>query len=175
MADALIALGGNIGDVRANFRGAIAEILARAGARLVARSADYRTPPWGDEAQPDFINACIRIETQLAPLALLDVLQAVEAAFGRNRLAGRRWGPRTLDLDLLAYDDLTLHDPRLELPHPRLFERAFVLVPLCDIAPNRPIAGRTPAASLEGPAARGYRTVARPADPGNSGLRWPTT
>jgi 2-amino-4-hydroxy-6-hydroxymethyldihydropteridine diphosphokinase len=149
MADALIALGGNVGDVRASFSRAIVEICARAGATLIARSADYRTPPWGDEAQPDFINACIRIETPLAPLALLDVLQTVETAFGRNRAAGRRWGPRTLDLDLLAYDDLVLHDPRLELPHPRLFERAFVLVPLCDIAPDRPINGRTPADALK--------------------------
>ena len=160
MASALIALGGNVGDVRASFRRAIAEICARAGAKLLARSSDYRTPPWGDEAQPDFINACIRIDTPLSPLALLDVLQAVEAAFGRNRHAGRRWGPRTLDLDLLAYDDLTLRDPRLELPHPRLFERAFVLVPLCEIAPDRPIAGRTPAEALKGISREGIERLA---------------
>jgi 2-amino-4-hydroxy-6-hydroxymethyldihydropteridine diphosphokinase len=149
VADALIALGGNVGDVRASFRRAITEICGRASARLIARSADYRTPPWGDENQADFINAAIRIETELSPLALLDVLNAVEAAFGRDRAAKRRWGPRTLDLDLIAYDDVTMSTPRLELPHPRLFERAFVLVPLNDIAPDRLIAGRTPAEALQ--------------------------
>lgn len=149
MADALIALGGNIGDVRATFRRAIPEICARADARLLARSSDYRTPPWGDMQQPDFVNACIRIETALAPPALLGALQAVEIAFGRDRNAGRRFGPRTLDLDLLAYDDLRMATPELELPHPRLFERAFVLVPLAEIAPDRPIGGRTPAAALK--------------------------
>lgn len=162
MADALIALGGNIGDVRANLRRAIAEICARAGATLVARSADYRTPPWGDDDQPDFVNACIRIETALAPLTLLDVLQAVEVAFGRNRQAGRRWGPRTLDLDLLAYDDLELHAPTLELPHPRLFERAFVLVPLCDVAPDRPIGGRTPRDALKQLSREGIERLPEP-------------
>ncbi len=149
VADALVALGGNVGDVRETFRRAILDVCARANAKLLARSSDYRTPPWGDTQQPDFINACIRIETELKPLELLGVLQAVETAFGRNRAAGHRYGPRTLDLDLLAYDDLAMATPELELPHPRLFERAFVLVPLAEIAPDRPIGGRTPAAALK--------------------------
>lgn len=149
MADALIALGGNVGDVRDTFRRAILDFCARANAKLIARSSDYRTPPWGDTQQPDFINACIRIETELKPLELLGVLQAVETAFGRDRKAGNRYGPRTLDLDLLAYDDLAMVTPELELPHPRLFERAFVLVPLAEIAPDRLIGGRTPAAALK--------------------------
>jgi 2-amino-4-hydroxy-6-hydroxymethyldihydropteridine diphosphokinase len=149
MADALIALGGNIGDVRETFRRAIAEVCTRANAVLIARSSDYRTPPWGDTQQPDFINACIRIETELTPLELLRVLQTVETAFGRNRVADRRNGPRTLDLDLLAYDDMRMDAPELELPHPRLFERAFVLVPLAEIAPERRIDGQTPAAALK--------------------------
>ena len=106
MADALIALGGNIGDVRDTFRRAILDVCARAKATLIARSSDYRTPPWGDTQQPDFINACIRIETALTPLELLAVLQGIETDFGRNRAAGHRYGPRTLDLDLLAYDDV---------------------------------------------------------------------
>jgi len=141
MASAIIALGGNVGDVRATFKSAIADICTLAQAKLLARSSDYATPPWGEEQQPPFVNACIEIETKLAPHALLDVLQAVERKFGRDRTKERRWGPRTLDLDLIAYDDVSLQKPELTLPHPRLFERAFVLVPLAEIAPDRVIGG----------------------------------
>ena len=148
MASAIIALGGNIGDVRATFKAAIADICALAQARLLARSSDYATPPWGEEQQPPFVNACIEIETGLAPHALLDVMQAVERTFGRDRSNERRWGPRTLDLDLIAYDDLALQTPALTLPHPRVLERAFVLVPLAEIAPERKIGGRTVRAAL---------------------------
>ena len=139
---ALIALGGNLGDVRATFQAAIADICNLAHATLRARSPDYATPPWGDTDQPRFINACIEIETGLDPRALLNALHAVEAKHGRNRAHETRWGPRSLDLDLIAYDDVALAEPGLTLPHPRLFERAFVLVPLADIAPDRIIAGR---------------------------------
>ncbi len=142
MASVLIALGGNVGDVRASFESAIADICAMAQATLEARSSDYATPPWGDEDQARFINACIEIETALDPHALLSVLQRIERKFGRDRAKERRWGPRTLDLDIIAYDDLSLQDPELTLPHPRLFERAFVLVPLAEIAPDRKITGR---------------------------------
>ena len=139
---ALIALGGNVGDVRSTFRTAIMDICARAPASLRARSSDYTTPPWGDTDQPPFINACIEIETGLDARALLTTLHAVEAKHGRDRSRETRWGPRSLDLDLIAYDDLSLAEPGLTLPHPRLFERAFVLVPLAEIAPDRVIAGR---------------------------------
>ena len=148
MADVLIALGGNVGDVRATFQKAIANICGMTQAALLARSSDYATPPWGDQQQPRFINACIEIETSLDPHALLFCLQKVETRFGRDRSPERRFGPRTLDLDLIAYDDVRLDKPELTLPHPRLFERAFVLVPLCEIAPDRMIGGRTPAAAL---------------------------
>jgi 2-amino-4-hydroxy-6-hydroxymethyldihydropteridine diphosphokinase len=148
LASAIIALGGNVGDVRATFEVAILDICALARARLLARSSDYKTPPWGDEQQPPFINACIEIETTLAPDALLAALQAVERKFGRDRASERRWGPRTLDLDLIAYDDLALETDALTLPHPRLFERAFVLVPLAEITPRRKIGGRGVEAAL---------------------------
>ena len=141
MASAIIALGGNVGDVRATFKSAIADICTLAQAKLLARSSDYATPPWGEEQQPPFVNACIEIESKLAPHALLDLLQAVERKFGRDRTKERRWGPRTLDLDLIAYDDLALQTEALTLPHPRLLERAFVLVPLAEIAPGRKIGG----------------------------------
>jgi 2-amino-4-hydroxy-6-hydroxymethyldihydropteridine diphosphokinase len=148
MASALIALGGNVGDVRATFKKAIVEICRTAEAALLARSSDYTTPPWGDEQQARFVNACIEIETGLVPLALLKVLQRVEQAFGRERSKQRPWGPRTLDLDLIAYDDVAMDLPELTLPHPRLFERAFVLVPLAEIAPDRVIAGQNASAAL---------------------------
>ncbi|MGY3453565.1 2-amino-4-hydroxy-6-hydroxymethyldihydropteridine diphosphokinase [Bradyrhizobium sp. USDA 4353] len=148
MASALIALGGNVGDVRATFAQAIPEIISRAEAKLAARSSDYITPPWGEEQQPPFINACIAIETTTAPHLLLAILHEVERMFGRNRAQETRWGPRTLDLDLIAYDDVRIDTPDLTLPHPRLFERGFVLVPLAEIAPERRIAGRRVADAL---------------------------
>ena len=148
MADVLIALGGNVGDVRATFRKAISNICGMTQAALLARSSDYSTPPWGNEAQPPFVNACIEIETSLDPHALLFTLHKIEHKFGRDRVNERRWGPRTLDLDLIAYDDVSIQKPELTLPHPRLFERAFVLVPLAEIAPDRIIAGQSVSSAL---------------------------
>jgi 2-amino-4-hydroxy-6-hydroxymethyldihydropteridine diphosphokinase len=143
VASALVALGGNVGNVRARFDAAIAAICREAPAALTARSADYETPPWGGVAQPSFINACIAIATERDPHTLLAILHGIERTFGRDRAQETRWGPRTLDLDLIAYDDIAIDTPELSLPHPRLFERAFVLVPLADIAPDRVIAGRS--------------------------------
>jgi 2-amino-4-hydroxy-6-hydroxymethyldihydropteridine diphosphokinase len=148
MPRALIALGGNVGDVRATFKKAIAHICGTAQATLLARSSDYATPPWGETQQERFINACIEIDTSLDPHALLFALQKIEAKFGRDRAREKRWGPRTLDLDLIAYDDVSIARPELTLPHPRLFERAFVLVPLAEIAPERVIAGRSVQSAL---------------------------
>ena len=141
MTEALLALGGNIGDVRDTFDRSIAALCDGKETRLTARSSDYATPPWGLEDQPPFVNLCIAVDTSLTPQALLARAQAVERAFGRDRAHERRWGPRPLDIDILTYDDLVLNEPELTLPHPRLFERAFVLVPLAEIAPERLIAG----------------------------------
>jgi 2-amino-4-hydroxy-6-hydroxymethyldihydropteridine diphosphokinase len=148
MADVLIALGGNVGDVRATFQKVIANICGMTQGALLARSSDYATPPWGEEQQARFINACIEIETDLDPHALLFILHRIEKKFGRDRAHERHWGPRTLDLDLIAYDDVTIDKPELTLPHPRLFQRAFVLVPLAEIVPDRVIAGRSIAGAL---------------------------
>jgi len=148
MANALIALGGNVGDVRATFQKAIANICGMTQGALLARSSDYATPPWGEVQQARFVNACIEIETGLDPDALLFTLHRIENKFGRDRANERRWGPRTLDLDLIAYDDVSIETPELTLPHPRLFERAFVLAPLAEIAPERVIAGRSVRAAL---------------------------
>ena len=145
MADVLIALGGNVGDVRATFNKAISNICGMTQAALLARSSDYATPPWGDEAQPRFINACIEIETSLDPHALLFTLHKVEKKFGRDRASETRWGSRTLDLDLIAHGRLALQTPALTLPHPRAHERLFVMGPLAEIAPGwrHPVLGRT--------------------------------
>jgi 2-amino-4-hydroxy-6-hydroxymethyldihydropteridine diphosphokinase len=141
MANALIALGGNVGDVRATFDQAIAKLCGDDAVRLITRSSDYCTPPWGVTDQAPFINAAIAVATALTPHGLLARAQACERALGRTRAIERRWGPRTIDLDLLAYDDVVLVDRDLILPHPHLLERAFVLVPLAEIAPDRLIAG----------------------------------
>jgi 2-amino-4-hydroxy-6-hydroxymethyldihydropteridine diphosphokinase len=142
VAEAFIALGGNVGDVRATFDRAIALLCDDGAVQLVSRSSDYRTPPWGVTDQPPFVNAVITVSTALAPHALLTRMQACERALGRDREHERHWGPRPIDLDLLAYGDMTLHDPDLTLPHPHLFERAFVLMPLAEIAADRVITGR---------------------------------
>jgi len=159
MAEALLALGGNLGDVRTTLDRAIAMLCEGADVRLTARSSDYATPPWGVEDQPRFVNLCIAVETSLTPQALLARAQAVERALGRSRGAERRWGPRTIDIDILAYDDLSLDEPDLTLPHRRMFERAFVLVPLAEIAPERVIAGRQVKAALAGLDTRGIERL----------------
>jgi 2-amino-4-hydroxy-6-hydroxymethyldihydropteridine diphosphokinase len=136
MAEALIGLGGNVGDVRTTLDRAVAAFCDGEAVRLVARSADYETPPWGVTDQPPFVNLCLRVATALAPKTLLQRALAVEAGLGRDRATGRRWGPRPVDIDILAYDDLVLDGPDLSLPHPRMKDRAFVLVPLAEIAPD---------------------------------------
>jgi 2-amino-4-hydroxy-6-hydroxymethyldihydropteridine diphosphokinase len=141
-AEALLALGGNLGNVRATFERAITMLCADDAVRLDARSSDYRTPPWGVTDQPAFINAAIVVTTSLDPHALLMRVQSIERALGRDRLNERRWGPRPIDIDILAFDDVVLNDPDLTLPHPHLFERAFVLLPLAEIAADRIIAGQ---------------------------------
>jgi 2-amino-4-hydroxy-6-hydroxymethyldihydropteridine diphosphokinase len=141
LAEAFIALGGNVGDVRAAFDSAIAMLCDGPDVRLKARSSDYRTPPWGVADQPPFTNAVIAVSTTLAPHTLLARAQACERVLGRDRDREQRWGPRAIDLDILAFDDVDLNDAALTLPHPHLFERAFVLVPLAEIAPDRVIAG----------------------------------
>jgi 2-amino-4-hydroxy-6-hydroxymethyldihydropteridine diphosphokinase len=143
MASALIGLGGNVGDARATLDEAVRRFCDGDVVKLVARSSDYRTPPWGVVDQPPFVNLCLRVETNLSPRDLLNRALAVEASLGRNRDRERRWGPRLVDIDILACDDLSIDEPNLRLPRPRLKERAFVLVPLAEIAPGQMIEGET--------------------------------
>jgi 2-amino-4-hydroxy-6-hydroxymethyldihydropteridine diphosphokinase len=139
MTEALLGLGGNVGDAQKTIDRAITLLCDGKGVRLLARSSDYRTPPWGVVDQAPFINACIAVETSLPPQKLLARIQWIEQELGRNRAEERRWGPRLIDIDLLAYDDLAMNTPELTLPHPRMFARAFVLVPLAEIAAERMI------------------------------------
>jgi 2-amino-4-hydroxy-6-hydroxymethyldihydropteridine diphosphokinase len=142
VAQVLLGLGGNVGDVRRTLDEAIALLADGVHVKLIVRSSDYRTPPWGVTEQPPFVNCAILVETPLSPRALLDRALTVERALGRDRAKEQRWGPRTIDIDLIAYGDVVIDEPGLTLPHPRLFERAFVLVPLAEIVPDRMIAGR---------------------------------
>ena len=130
---AAIALGGNLGNSRRILSEAIARLGQTAQIEVTARSHFYRTAPVGPP-QPDYINACILVRTTLSPMLLLHQLLAIESQFGRVRQ--ERWGARSLDLDLLFYGDRTIDIPGLTVPHPRLQDRAFVLVPLMDIAPS---------------------------------------
>ena len=141
MTAAWLALGGNVGDSRTMLDRAVSLLCDGDDVRLKARSSDYRTPPWGVTDQPPFVNLCIAIDTTLTPQELLARAQDVERALGRDRAKEQRWGPRTVDIDIIAYGDLKLDEGALTLPHPRLFERAFVLVPLAEIAPELRIGG----------------------------------
>lgn len=142
MAEALLALGGNVGNSRAILDRAINLLCDGKTVRLTARSSDYRTPPWGFKYQPHFVNLAIAVDTTLSPQQLLTRAQEVELRLGRDRAHEKRNGPRTANIDIIAYDDVTLNEPNLTLPHPRWFERPFVLLPLAEIAGDRVIAGR---------------------------------
>ncbi len=137
---AYVALGANLDDPAAQIDAALAALAALPDTRLVARSRLYRTPAWGPVVQPDYLNAVAELATDLAPRALLDALLAIERALGRDR-RGERYGPRRIDLDLLVHGDARIDEPGLALPHPRLAERAFVLVPLAEIAPALEVPG----------------------------------
>lgn len=139
---AFVGLGGNQGDAVATLRSAVQALSGLPQTRLLQASGLYLTPAWGLQQQPDFVNGVAMLETQLDPRALLEALLGVERDFGRDRQAGSRWGPRTLDLDLLLYGDAVIGEPGLQVPHPHLHERAFALVPLLEIAPDILIPGQ---------------------------------
>lgn len=144
---AYIGLGGNLNEPAASIRAARAAIAAIPGVRELTFSSLYRSAPMGPAGQPDYVNAVMAVATTLAPLDLLDALQALETAFGRVRV-GERWGPRTLDLDILLYGAEILASERLTVPHPGIPEREFVLYPLREIAPELDIPGLGPLADL---------------------------
>lgn len=144
--DVFVGLGGNVGDSESLLRGALREIAAMPGTSLVATSSFYRSKPIGKTDQRDFINAVARLKTEMPPRKLLVELHRIETRNGRVR--DEKNGPRTIDLDLLLYGDSVLDEPGLTLPHPRMHERAFVLLPLCELAPKITIPGRGNAMNL---------------------------
>jgi 2-amino-4-hydroxy-6-hydroxymethyldihydropteridine diphosphokinase len=135
-----IGLGANSGEPLPQLRRALTALHAQSDLTVLEVSALYHSPPMGPQDQPDYLNAVASLRTPLAPEALLDILQAREAEAGRRR--DRRWGPRPLDLDLLLYGDVSVDTTRLRVPHPGLGDRAFVLLPLCDlVGPDFPLPG----------------------------------
>jgi 2-amino-4-hydroxy-6-hydroxymethyldihydropteridine diphosphokinase len=147
MTHAYVALGSNLGNASQHVLDAIDALGQLPGTALIAVSHLYRTPPWGMLDQPDFVNAAALLDTAFGPHELLDQLLTIERMHGRQR-DGARWGPRTLDLDLLHMPGVALADTRLTLPHPRIAERAFVLLPLHDLAPDLMLPGQGRVAAL---------------------------
>ena len=146
MARVYLSLGANVGDRADTLRSGIAALPAATGGRVVAVSPLYETAPWGVTDQPPFLNGAVLLETDRPPRALLERLLEVERELGRVR--GRRYGPRTIDLDLLLYGDRVVDEPGLAVPHPRLHERAFALEPLLDLDPDVAVPGRGRVADL---------------------------
>lgn len=145
---AWIGLGSNLADPVAAVEHGLDALAQLPSTTLSARSRLYRTTPWGRTDQPSFVNAVARIATMLEPLDLLDALLAIERRQGRDRERDLRWGPRTLDLDLLLYGRAEIAQPRLTVPHPHLHRRAFVLVPLAELDPVLEVPGLGPVGSL---------------------------
>jgi len=138
---AYIGLGSNLAGPRNQVERGLNALARLPLSQLLSRSHLYRSAPWGVRDQPEFINAAAALETELSPQALMQAMLAIERELGRDR-NGDRWGPRILDLDLLLYADRTIDEPGLRVPHPHLHERAFVLLPLAEIAPDLQIPGR---------------------------------
>lgn len=159
---AYVALGSNLGDRYEHMRRGVAGLAALPGTRLVAQSDLFETEPVGPVAQGRFLNAAAELRTSLTPRALLEELQSIERACGRLRVSGERWGPRTLDLDLLLYGGAIIDEPGLTVPHPRLHERLFVLLPLAQIAPDLVVPGNGATAAQLLAACRTSEHAARP-------------
>jgi 2-amino-4-hydroxy-6-hydroxymethyldihydropteridine diphosphokinase len=158
---ALLSVGSNLGDRLGNLQGCVQAIGGLADTDVLAISPVYETAPVGGPAQPDYLNAVLIVATGLGPRALLAATQRIEAGFGRVRRPGERFGPRTLDIDIIGYDEEVSDDPVLTLPHPRAHERAFVLAPWHDLDPAASLPGRGPVAALLA-AAGGDGVRARP-------------
>jgi len=134
MKPVYLGLGGNVGDVLANMAAALQSLDAHEYIRVVAVSGVYKTPPWGITDQDWFLNCCAKIETHITPLELLNVCLDIEVKLKRKRMV--RWGPRSVDIDILLFGDIHVDSVKLTIPHPRMHERAFVMLPLSDIAPK---------------------------------------
>nr|WP_245295395.1 2-amino-4-hydroxy-6-hydroxymethyldihydropteridine diphosphokinase [Pseudaminobacter manganicus] len=136
---AYLSLGGNLGEPERAMASALQMLDGEANVQITSVSSLYRTPPWGKLDQPDFLNIAAQLSTTLAPHALLDLCLDIERRLKRVR--GERWGPRLIDIDILVFGDRVIHEDGLEVPHPRMLQRAFVLAPMAEIAPDLVVAG----------------------------------
>lgn len=152
-----LSLGGNLGDPAQSMGAALRILDADDSTRVVAVSSLYRTPPWGKLDQPDFLNVAAEISTTLAPRALLAL--CLDAERKLKRVREERWGPRLIDIDILVYGERIIHETGLEVPHPRMLERAFVLAPLAEIAPGLAVGGRSVAERLDAVDAAGIERL----------------
>lgn len=160
MTIAVLGLGGNIGDTRALMSAALARLASHPGIEVETISALYETPPWGKTDQPAFLNAALRIETTLTARALLAAVLGVEHELGRRR--NDRWGPRTIDIDILLFGRREIDEPGLHVPHPHLAERAFALAPLVDVMPEAEFGGAPAADWLARADRSGMKRIAEP-------------
>ncbi|MBN2168760.1 MAG: 2-amino-4-hydroxy-6-hydroxymethyldihydropteridine diphosphokinase [Actinobacteria bacterium] len=139
---AYVGIGSNLGDRLSNLQGCISELEKRDGIRIAAVSSAYLSKPVGEADQPDFLNGVVAVETDKSPHEFLELLQEIERMYGRKRY--RHWGPRTLDADILLFNDMQLDEPGLKIPHPMMTERRFVLEPLLEIEPEVSLPDKTP-------------------------------
>ncbi|MDQ0512763.1 2-amino-4-hydroxy-6-hydroxymethyldihydropteridine diphosphokinase [Ancylobacter amanitiformis] len=146
---AYLCLGSNLGE-RAGTMAKAVGLIARAGLTIIARSSLYETPPWGPVPQGPYLNMVVAVETELSARELLNLLLGVEHAFGRDRTREVRFGPRTIDIDILLYGEEVIDEPDLEIPHPRMMQRAFALIPLAELAPDLIVLGMPIRAALAG-------------------------
>lgn len=170
MKRAWLGVGGNIGDVRASMIAALVRLDANSAIAVERVSGLYRTPPWGMSEQPAFMNACAELTTGLSPPHLLEACLDAEKLLRRVRR--QRWGPRTIDIDILAMDEVGYASPGLTIPHPQLTERAFVLVPLADLAPDLVVGERTIRQWLSRADTKGIARLAGPAPWSAEGNIW---
>lgn len=148
MPEVYISVGGNVGDRAKNLAAGI-EALGKGPVKITKRSKIYEADSWGPVPQGKYYDAVVRGETSFSPRELLEELNKIEARFGRDRSKEVRYGPRTLDLDILLYDDIAINEPDLQIPHPLILDRAFVVVPLVEIAPDLVVQGRSVRDALE--------------------------
>jgi 2-amino-4-hydroxy-6-hydroxymethyldihydropteridine diphosphokinase len=160
MTDVVLGLGGNVGERQAALAGAVEALRAHPAIEIIAASALYESEPWGLTDQQDFLNTAVRVATSLGPANLLAAILGIEVSLGRVR--GKKWGPRTIDIDILVFGDETIDTPGLTIPHPHLTERAFALAPLVDVMPEAMIKKRPARQWLAQLESKGLKRIAGP-------------
>ncbi len=160
MTGAVLGLGGNVGERQVALAAAVNELRAQSDIEIIAASPLYESAPWGMTNQQDFLNAAVRIATPLGPADLLAAILSIEVSLGRVR--GKKWGPRSIDIDILVYGNEAIDVPGLTIPHPHLTERAFALAPLVDVMPDAVVAGKPARQWLAQLECKDLKTIAGP-------------